>query len=169
MSVAETTAPVPVRREHSPAGLLRAGLLVLAGLGVVATAVELAMLRHWRSPSQLVPWLALGGIAVCLLAVALRPSRNTVLLARLAGASMVACGFFGALEHASNNYEAGPLDAVYGATWDQMNVVARWWHALTGSVGPAPTLAPLVLAQIGLCLLLATVQHPALQRSTTDA
>jgi hypothetical protein len=149
--------------------LLRRGLLVLAGLGIAGTAVELAMLRHWKSFEQLIPWAALAVIALCLAAVAFRPTRATVLVARFGGLALVIAGLYGALEHVSGNLGAGPLDAVYGPRWDSMGTLARWWHALSGSVGPAPVLAPLILAQIALCLLLATVHHPVLRRPGRDA
>lgn len=38
---------------------MRRGLLALSAVGVVGTAIELAMLRHWGSSAQLVPWFAL--------------------------------------------------------------------------------------------------------------
>ena len=39
----------------------------------------------------------------------------------------------------------------------------HWWAAASGQVGPAPLLAPAVLAQIGLCVLLACWAHPAVR------
>ena len=43
-----------------------------------------------------------------------------------------------------------------------MSSVAQWWEAITGGVGPAPVLAPGVLAEISLALLIATLRHPAM-------
>jgi len=63
--------------------------------------------------------------------------------------------------HVVENLDAGPLDRNYAATWDSMSSLDQWFTAVTGGVGPAPTLAPGVLVEMGLGLLLATVRHPA--------
>jgi hypothetical protein len=44
-----------------------------------------------------------------------------------------------------------------------MSEGARWWAALSKTVGPAPPIAPGVLAQASLALLLSTIRHPALR------
>lgn len=160
--------PAPDTQDHHEVGaaaVLRGGLLLLAALGAIGTTVELAMLRHWKSPSQLIPWVALAGVGIAIVAVAVRPTRSTVLAARAVGLALAACGIYGVIKHTTSNYEAGPLDAVYGARWDSLSALSQWWHAATGTVGPSPTLAPLVLTQIALCLLLVTIHHPALHPS----
>jgi hypothetical protein len=146
------------------AGRLRLGLLVLAGAGVAGTAMELAFLRHWNGLEQLIPWAALAVLAAAVLLVAVRPSAGRVHLGRAAGATGSAAGLYGVWTHVVENYHAGPLDGIYGPRWDAMTALDRIWTAATGGVGPAPTLAPAALAQIGLCLLLATLGHPALRR-----
>ncbi|MFN8540111.1 MAG: hypothetical protein U0232_21845 [Thermomicrobiales bacterium] len=45
--------------------------------------------------------------------------------------------------------------------------LAQWWTAAREGVGPSPPLAPGALALVGLCILLATVRHPALSDHTT--
>ncbi|MSQ28513.1 MAG: hypothetical protein EXR51_10320 [Dehalococcoidia bacterium] len=67
---------------------------------------------------------------------------------------------FGA--HVWANYDAGPLDARYETAWAGMSEIERWVTGLTETVGPSPPLAPGVLGQIGLALLLASYRHPAL-------
>ena len=42
-----------------------------------------------------------------------------------------------------------------------MGFVDHYWTAFTKTVGPAPTLAPGVLAFACVCLFLATLRHPA--------
>lgn len=145
------------------AGGLRAGLLALAGLGVAGTALELAVIRHWESAVQLIPWAVLAVVAAAIVGVAVRPSEVRVRLGQGIGLVTLAAGAYGVFEHVSSNLSAGPLDATYGPRWATMGTVARWWAAASGGVGPSPTLAPAVLAQIGLCLLLATWAHPALR------
>jgi len=53
----------------------------------------------------------------------------------------------------------------YADTWDSRPAVEQLWLAATGTVGPAPPLAPGVLAEIGLALFLASLRHPALRTS----
>jgi hypothetical protein len=64
---------------------------------------------------------------------------------------------YGVITHIVVNYDAGVLDQRYAGTWDSLPVLQRWWYATTKTVGPAPTLAPGVLGQTALLLLLATL------------
>ena len=57
------------------------------------------------------------------------------------------------------NHSAGALDIRYADTWEQMSAVAQWWAAASGGVGPAPSLAPGVLAFTAAALLAATLHH----------
>ena len=140
---------------------MRRGLLALCGAGVLGTAVELAMLRHWTSAVQLVPWTALPPLGVALGALAVRPGRTTVRAARAVALTVVLVAAFGIFEHVKANYDAGPLDRRYSTRWETMSEPSRWWAAAAGSVGPSPALAPAVLAQAAACLALATAHHPA--------
>jgi hypothetical protein len=70
---------------------------------------------------------------------------------------------WGIFEHVEANYDAAPLDFNYANTWDTLPETTRWWLALSKSVGPSPPLAPGALAQAGLCVLLASLRHPALR------
>lgn len=151
----EETAPADV------AGRLRLGLLGLASLGVLGTAVELATIRHWQTTEQLIPWVFLAIVTAAIAAVAWRPSAGRVRAAQVLAVATLAAGAYGVFEHVSSNLEAGPLDATYGPRWDTMSAASQWWAAASGGVGPSPTLAPAVLVQISLCLLLATLDHPA--------
>lgn len=154
--------------EEPPIGrVLRAGLLALAGVGVAGTAVELATIRHWDSAEQLIPWAVLAVLALAIGLVAVRPTGVRVRAGRLLGLATGLGGAYGVWEHIEANLHAGPLDATYGPRWDAMSPIAQWWAAATGGVGPSPTLAPAILTQIGLTLLLATVAHPALARRAT--
>jgi hypothetical protein len=68
------------------------------------------------------------------------------------GASM-----YGVLDHVLVNYESGALDQRYSESWDTLPVGEQWWLAVTKTVGPAPTLAPGVLGQSALLLVLASI------------
>jgi hypothetical protein len=150
------------------ATILRRGLLALVALGVVGTASELAFLGHWGSAGQTVVWPALVLLAIATVLVAVRASPTTVRIARVIAIGVAAIAFVGVWFHVSENLTAGPLDGDYAAIWASMSLPEQWWLAITGGVGPAPTLAPGVLLQLGLALLLATVRHPAAVRAARD-
>jgi hypothetical protein len=161
-----------IEEPRTAEGLVRAmrtGLLVIAALGVGGTAVELATIRHWGSAAQLIPWVCLLVLGAAIASVAFRPSAGRVRAARWVAVVALLAGLFGVFEHVKENLHAGPLDAHYAATWSSMTTVAKWWAAAYGGVGPSPTLAPAILAQISLCLLLATLGHPALRAGRDDA
>ncbi|MCZ7527608.1 MAG: hypothetical protein M5U14_15245 [Acidimicrobiia bacterium] len=156
MSDAHAGAPGTVR-------LLRRALVLLAALGLVGTAVELALLRHWGSATRVIPWVALAALAAGVVLLAVRPQRGTVLAVRALAVAGVLSALVGVYEHVAANHGAGPLDLRYADAWATMSALSRWWAALTNSVGPSPVVAPAVLAQVALCLLFATVHHPALR------
>jgi hypothetical protein len=85
-----------------------------------------------------------------------------VRLVRVLAVAVFLSAGLGVVEHVVANYDAGPLDFRYSAKWATMSAGSRWWAAATESVGPAPALAPLVLAWSSLCLAFATLDHPAL-------
>jgi hypothetical protein len=136
---------------------LRRCFLALAVTATVGTAVELALSRHWTSAIQLIPWYAVGGLAVGAVLLVARPRPRAVRAVRLLAVVVVATALFGIYEHVLANYHAAPLDFRYESKWASMSTGSRWWAAISEAVGPSPTLAPAVLAQAAVCLLLATV------------
>jgi len=147
---------------NDPAAGLRRCFVALAGAGVVGTGVELALSRHWTQSVQLVPWVALAAIVVALVLLLARPGPGTLRAVRALAVAVVLTAGFGVFEHVLANYDAAPLDFRYTARWATMSAASRWWAAASQSVGPSPTLAPGVLAQSALCVLFATLGHPAL-------
>jgi xanthine/uracil permease len=147
------------------ASLMRAGLLLLATVGVGGLALELAMHRHWQTQTQLIPWFALGVLSLAIALLVIRPSRGSILLARILAGLVVATAIFGVYKHVAGNYDAGPLDLRYYLRWETMSEAERWWKAISKSVGPAPPLAPGALAQSAVLVLLATIRHPAAVRA----
>lgn len=158
-----------LRAEDEVTSWLRLGLLGLAAAGVAGTAIELATLRHWQSTEQVIPWVVLGILTVSIAAVAIHPSARRIRIVQAVSAASLAAAVFGVYEHIASNLESGPLDATYGPKWDSMSALSHWWAAASGGVGPSPTLAPAVLVQISLCLLLATLAHPALCTRSTNS
>lgn len=150
-------------QEPEPAGALRVALLVLATIATAGTAAELLMLRHWGSFERVIPWVVLAVIAAAIAAVAFHPNRNRVRAAQVTASVALLAGVYGMYEHVVGNYDVAPLDASYGPKWGTMSELDKWWAAATGGVGPSPLLAPAALTMIGLCLLFATIAHPALR------
>ena len=142
---------------------MRRGLIALTVLGILAAAFELATERHWNGLQQLIPWLALAVLAVASALVLIRRERG-VTAARVLALLVLAASLYGVIDHVLVNYNAGALDQRYATTWDTLPQGKRWWYAATKTVGPAPTLAPGVLGQSALLLLLATLHRPTCRR-----
>jgi hypothetical protein len=137
--------------------LVRRGLLALTAIAILGTAFELATERHWHGWEQLIPWAALAVLAVATVLVVLPGERGTT-AARVLALVVLAASVYGVATHVLTNFDAGVLDQRYAETWDRLPVLQRWWYAVTRTVGPAPTLAPGMLGQAALLLLLATVR-----------
>ena len=150
----------------SPESALRRGFLGLGALTTLGLVLELITEHHWKG-TQLIAWglLALGALALGLLLGA--PSARRVQAARVVATLVIVGAAVGIWQHIAANHNAGPLDYRYTQTWDGMSPLAQWWTAARKGVGPSPPLAPGALALVGLCILLATVRHPALSDHTT--
>jgi hypothetical protein len=144
----------------SAAGLLRYGLLALAALGVLGAAADLALSRHWASPIQLVPWAALGGLAVALALIVARPTARNLPVARGLALLVAAAAGWGVYEHVAANCNTALLDFRYADRWEAMTAVQRLWAAGSQAVGPSPTLAPGLLGYLALTIWVATLRHP---------
>lgn len=138
---------------------VRRALLVLVGFGIVATAFELAAERHWNSPTQLIPWFTLAVLAFGV-TLALRVGRRSTRAVRILAVVVLLVALYGVVEHAVANHSAGGLDQRYADVWETLPAVTQWWYAVTKTVGSAPMLAPGVLAQQGLLLLLVSWIRP---------
>ena len=148
-------------RELDTPTLLRRGVLALAGIGLLGTTVELVFLRHWSTATSLIVWPAIAVLAVGFALLTAGPSTRSVRIVRALAFVAALIGVIGVGFHVVENLAAGPLDRDYAATWDSMSVVAQWFAAVTGAVGPAPVLAPGAIAEIALALLVGTIRHPA--------
>ena len=158
--------PAPVT--DATTDLLRRALLGLAALGGIGTAIELVLLRHWDNPLELTPFAFLVALGIGLVVLVRRPGRRSVLAARIAGAAVAVSGAIGVFIHVRANYEAAPLDFRFTATWPTTPEPIRWLLAATDTVGPSPTLAPAALTFAALCLLAATLRHPALEPAARE-
>ena len=136
---------------------LRRGLLGLAGLGLAGTTLELVFLRHWSTATATIVWVGIVALAIGFVVLVRGPRPGAVRAVRIVAGIALVVSVVGVVLHIDENLTAGPLDRAYAATWDTMSTVDQWWTAITGGVGPAPTLAPGALAEIALALLLATI------------
>jgi hypothetical protein len=139
--------------------LVRRALVALTAVGIAAAAFELYGEQHWNGPEQLVPWAALAVLAVAT-ALVLLPSGAATTTARALALLVLAASAYGVADHILVNYGSGALDQRFADTWDTLPVLTRWWYAASKQVGPAPTLAPGVLGQTAVLLLLATIGGP---------
>jgi hypothetical protein len=151
------------------AALVRRGLYALTVIGIVATAFELATVRHWLSLEQLIPWVALVVLATATV-LALLPVRWGRIAAESLALLVLSASVYGVIDHAVVNYNSGPLDQRFAESWDSLSPTQRWWYAITKTVGPAPTLAPGILGQTAVLLLLASLMPtPTPARSQPNA
>jgi hypothetical protein len=142
--------------DRNTAVLVRRALIALTVVGILAAAFELAIERHWNGLEQLIPWLALAVLALATVLV-LIPGGRGVTAARVLALLVLGASIYGVVDHILVNFNSGALDQNFADTWDTLPLVERGWYAITKTVGPAPTLAPGVLGQSALLLLLATL------------
>ena len=107
-------------------------------------------------------------LIVAIVLVPGRPSRARLRIAQVLAVAVMLSAILGIWEHIESNHDAGSLDGNYQDTWDTLPASTQWWLAISKTVGPSPPLAPAALAQAGLCVLLATVRHPALAMRRPD-
>ncbi|MEW9549671.1 hypothetical protein [Nonomuraea sp. NPDC050783] len=150
-----TTEKSAHRRRLAQAGpiSLRLGLLGLVAIGIAGAVLELAFERHWHSPVQLIPWVALALLTVALVLLAVSDARRVVTAVRVLAGVVLLASAYGVYMHVSVNHGMGTMDA----EWGTLSPLTQWWYALTKSVGTAPPLAPGMLAQAALLLLLASL------------
>lgn len=150
------------------ATILRRSMLGLAAAGIIATALELATLRHWTTTTQLIPWFVLGICTIGVLIVGFG-SRQMIRVVRFTALVGAIGGLYGLFIHVQSNYDAAILDYRYTDRWPTMSLTSKLWAASTGQVGPSPVMAPAVLTQIGVCMFLSTIRHPRLVGAGQDA
>jgi hypothetical protein len=73
---------------------------------------------------------------------------------------------YGVVDPVLVDLQAGEFDQRFADTWESLPLVEQVRYAVTKTVRPAPTLAPGVLAEVALLLLLATVWPPGGARAT---
>lgn len=148
------------RGSGDAASIVRRGLLGLVAIAVVGLGAELAFLRHWEEPSQLIAWASLAVTAVAWLLVVRGGSAGTLRIARILALAVLVASVIGVAIHVNVNIEEATEPENWGDAWLALSPVQQLWEAFTGGTGDIPSLAPASLAQTALALLLATVGRP---------
>lgn len=132
---------------------LRQLLLALVLIGNVGLEIELALLRHAESFSQWIPHVTLLIGLLSIIAVYVRPNRETLRAFQAVMSIFLVIGALGIILHFRGNVEfARERYPTLGGTM-------LIWKALRGAT---PALAPGALAQLGLLGLIFTYRHPLL-------
>lgn len=134
--------------------MLRAGVVLLAVVGILGAAAELATARHWALPIQFVPWVALAVLVVALLLLAVSRRPGIVRIVRVLGVLVLLASMFGVYTHVAANLAAGALSR---PDWAQLAATEQWWLAASRTVGSTPPLAAGVLGYAAALVLLATI------------
>jgi hypothetical protein len=135
---------------------LRQMLLGLVLIGIVGLIVELLLLKHYDSFTQVIPIASLGlGLATTIV-VARNTTRATMRAFQAMMWVFLFAGLLGLFFHFKGNIE-----------WalERTPELGGWpltWKALRGAT---PALAPGALAQLGLLGLAWSFRHPALQQN----
>jgi hypothetical protein len=135
------------------ANRLRLFLLTVLLVSMVATGIELLLLEHTESTTQLVPLVLLAAGLLAATLVAIRAERTTVMFFRAIMALFVVAGALGFYLHYRSNVEFEL----------EMNPALKGWELWRKTLmGATPTLSPGVMSQLGLLGLLYTYHHPRL-------
>lgn len=134
---------------------LRTFLLLLGGMAMIVTLIELWLQNHLQSPLQFIPWGLCGLGLVTLLAALIRPSKATFITLRVAMLVVALGGTIGILIHLNENFEFQKEIHPNVAALDS------FWVAFKGA---APLLAPGSLIFAALVAIAATYHHPVLEK-----
>ena len=133
---------------------LRRFLLVIAGLLLAGTILELWVINHTEEAIQWLPFILCGVGLVVGGAALLRPQRPVLIGVRWLMSVLIAGSVFGVIEHIESNL-GFVLEIHPNATTEQI---------LTGALGGAsPLLAPAMLGLAAVLAIAATYYHPALK------
>ncbi len=123
---------------------------------MAGTGVELFLLDHTEDWMQIMPFVAIGLGLVAAVLVLVRPSRPGVRFLQVTMWGFVLSGVLGTWLHYKGNVEF-ELEM-----YPSMTGLELVWEALTGAT---PSLAPGLMAQLGLLGLACTYRHPRLRNS----
>lgn len=132
-------------------------LLALVILGTLGLTLELLLLEHTESATQLIPFVVLGLGVIATFVVWTKPDRSTVRLFQVTMAIFIVTGLVGIYLHLRGNVL---FELETDPTARGLDLI---WRSLRGGV---PMLAPAAMAQIGLLGLVFAFRHPASRADT---
>jgi hypothetical protein len=135
---------------------IRRVLLALVLLGIIGLTLELLLLEHTESVTQLMPFAVLGAGFAVSVKLAVRATRRSLRLFQAVMLLFVAAGLLGVYLHLRGNvlFEQETDPSARG-----LDLIRR---SLQGGI---PLLAPAAMAQLGLLGLAFAYRHPALHAS----
>ncbi len=137
--------------QTGPNAHLRPGLWAIAAVVCLGTVGDLALLGHYESPPQLVPFALCAVGLVASLVGAFKPSKNGLRFVWLSAGIIVLGAAFGLWEHFEHNY------VFESEIRPNAGVRELLTHAI---VGASPILAPGALMVLSTLLALAAWRHP---------
>jgi hypothetical protein len=133
-------------------------LLMIIVLGLVGTGAELILLAHYEDSAQLIPLFFIAFALAVIAGHVAVGGRASVLLLRTIMGFVVAAGALGVVLHYQGSME---FQLEMDPTLSGWSLFAKVLQAKA-----PPTLAPGVMAQLGLLGLLYTYRHPAVRSSS---
>jgi hypothetical protein len=133
---------------------IRRILLALVLLGVAGLTLELLLLEHTESVTQLIPFAVLAAGFVSSMTVAIRPTWRTMRIFQAVMVLFIIAGLLGLYLHLRGNVE---FERETDPSARGLDLV---WRSLHGGI---PLLAPAAMAQLGLVGLVFAFRHPALR------
>jgi hypothetical protein len=148
-------------RSSDPLATIRRFLLALVTFGVVATTVDLLLLAHYEDPGQLTP-LVLNALAIlAILWYLARGSEHSLRALQFVMAAFIVAGLVGVVLHYEGNLEFQLDMDPSQSRWTLFSKVMR--------AKAPPTLAPGIMAQLGLLGLVFSYRHPALDNPLSSS
>jgi hypothetical protein len=143
-------------REAELLSTIRRILLGLVLLGICGLTLELLLLEHTESATQLLPFAVLGAGLAGTIAVGIRPNARSIRFFQIVMLLFIATGLLGLYLHLRGNVE---FEREQDPSARGLDLV---WRSLHGGV---PLLAPAAMAQLGLLGLVFAYRHPLLRTS----
>ena len=145
---------------RDPLPVIRRLLLAILIIGLVGTTADLILLEHYEDSSQLIPLFVIGLGVLAIAGHLVVGGPGSVLLLRTVMAFFLVAGAAGMALHYRGSLE---FQREMDPTLSGLALVSKVMHAKA-----PPTLAPGVMAQLGLIGLVYTYRHPAARRRLSD-
>jgi hypothetical protein len=149
---------MPFESRHDTLSTVRRLLLAIVVVGLLGTGAELVLLAHYEDSAQLVPLFFIALTLVVIAGHVTIGGAGSVLVLRTMMGFLVAAGALGVVLHYQGSMEFQL----------EMDPTLSGWSLFTKvlQAKAPPTLAPGVMAQLGLLGLLYTYRHPAVRSSS---